>query len=43
METRQRMYVREDLVEEHADTAALWRLIEQGPPEGLRLLPLGAP
>jgi adenosylcobyric acid synthase len=32
-----------DLVEEHADTAALWRLIEQGPPDGLRLLPPGAP
>lgn len=32
-----------DLVEEHADTAALLRLIEQGPPQGLPFLPPGAP
>jgi adenosylcobyric acid synthase len=32
-----------DLVEEHLDTAALWRLIEQGPPAGLPFLPPGAP
>jgi adenosylcobyric acid synthase len=32
-----------DLVEEHLDTEALWRLIEQGPPAGLPLLPPGAP
>jgi adenosylcobyric acid synthase len=31
-----------DLVEEQADTAALWRLIECGPPAGLPLLPPGA-
>jgi adenosylcobyric acid synthase len=31
-----------DLVAEHADTTALWRLIEQGAPDGLRLLPPGA-
>ena len=31
-----------DLVEEHADTAALWRLIESGPPADLPLLPPGA-
>ena len=31
-----------DLVEEHADTAALWRLVEEGPPADLRLLPPGA-
>ncbi|CCG01500.1 cobyric acid synthase [Blastococcus saxobsidens] len=31
-----------DLVAEHADTDALWRLIEAGPPEGLPLLPPGA-
>jgi adenosylcobyric acid synthase len=31
-----------DLVEEHADTDALWRLIESGPPANLRLLPPGA-
>jgi adenosylcobyric acid synthase len=30
-----------DLVEEHADTAALWRLVEEGPPDGLPLLPPG--
>ncbi len=32
-----------DLVEEHADTAALLRLVEQGPPAGLPFLPPGAP
>src|SRR4051794_8056169 len=32
-----------DLVEEHLDTDALWRLIEQGPPAGLPFLPPGAP
>ena len=31
-----------DLVERHADTAALWRLIETGAPPGLPLLPPGA-
>ena len=31
-----------DLVEQHADTAALWRLVEQGAPAGLPLLPPGA-
>jgi adenosylcobyric acid synthase len=31
-----------DLIAEHADTAALWRLIEAGPPAGLPLLPPGA-
>ncbi len=28
-----------DLVEEHLDTRALWRLIEDGPPSGLRMVP----
>ncbi|KQS68672.1 cobyric acid synthase [Modestobacter sp. Leaf380] len=32
-----------DLVADHADTDALWRLIESGPPAGLPLLPPGAP
>jgi adenosylcobyric acid synthase len=32
-----------DLVEEHLDTAALWRLIESGPPAGLPFVPPGAP
>jgi adenosylcobyric acid synthase len=32
----------DDRIEEHADTAALWRLIELGPPDGLGLLPPGA-
>ncbi|MEU4239947.1 cobyric acid synthase [Actinoplanes sp. NPDC026619] len=32
-----------DLVEEHLDTDALWRLIEQGPPAGLPFVPPGAP
>jgi adenosylcobyric acid synthase len=31
-----------DLIAEHADTAALWRLIEDGPPAHLPLLPPGA-
>ncbi len=31
-----------NLVAEHADTDALWRLIESGPPPGLPLLPPGA-
>ena len=32
-----------DLVEEHLDTDALLRLIEQGPPAGLPFIPPGAP
>ncbi|WP_319461789.1 cobyric acid synthase [Micromonospora sp. RTP1Z1] len=32
-----------DLVEEHLDTAALWRLIESGPPASLPFIPPGAP
>jgi adenosylcobyric acid synthase len=32
-----------DLVEEHLDTDALWRLIENGPPPGLPFVPPGAP
>ncbi|MET9293024.1 cobyric acid synthase [Streptomyces sp. NPDC003077] len=32
-----------DLIEEHADTDALWRLIENGVPEGLPFVPPGAP
>jgi adenosylcobyric acid synthase len=32
-----------DLVAEHADTGALWRLIESGPPPGLPLLAAGPP
>ena len=32
-----------DLVEEHLDTDALWRLIESGPPAGLAFIPPGAP
>jgi adenosylcobyric acid synthase len=32
-----------DLVEEHLDTDALWRLIESGPPDGLPFVPPGAP
>ncbi|PTA42401.1 cobyric acid synthase CobQ [Micromonospora sp. RP3T] len=32
-----------DLVEEHLDTGALWRLIESGPPAGLPFVPPGAP
>ncbi|MFC5750691.1 cobyric acid synthase [Actinomadura rugatobispora] len=31
-----------DLVEEHLDTAAIWRLIEHGAPAGLPVLPPGA-
>jgi len=31
-----------DLVAEHADTDALWRLVEHGVPAGLPLLPPGA-
>ena len=32
-----------DLVEEHLDTDALWRLIESGPPADLPFIPPGAP
>jgi adenosylcobyric acid synthase len=32
-----------DLVEEHLDTAALWRLVESGPPAGLPFIAPGAP
>jgi adenosylcobyric acid synthase len=32
-----------DLVEEHLDTEALWRLIETGAPAGLPFIPPGAP
>ncbi|GGJ93526.1 cobyric acid synthase [Pilimelia anulata] len=32
-----------DLVEEHLDTAALWRLIDGGPPRDLPFVPPGAP
>ncbi|MEU0668735.1 cobyric acid synthase [Streptomyces lavendulocolor] len=32
-----------DLIEEHADTDALWKLIEQGPPTGLPFIAPGAP
>ncbi|WFE94376.1 cobyric acid synthase [Micromonospora sp. WMMD987] len=32
-----------DLVEEHLDTAALWRLVESGPPADLPFVPPGAP
>ena len=32
-----------DLVEEHLDTDALWRLIERGAPSGLPFVPPGAP
>jgi adenosylcobyric acid synthase len=32
-----------DLVEEHLDTDALWRLIENGPAGGLPFIPPGAP
>ncbi|MET0417892.1 MAG: cobyric acid synthase [Actinoplanes sp.] len=32
-----------DMVEEHLDTDALWRLIEDGPPAGLPFIPPGAP
>ncbi|GAB1645529.1 cobyric acid synthase [Krasilnikovia sp. MM14-A1259] len=32
-----------DLVENHLDTDALWRLIDEGPPAGLPFIPPGAP
>ncbi|WP_328772567.1 cobyric acid synthase [Streptomyces sp. NBC_00286] len=32
-----------DLIENHADTDALWRLIESGAPSGLPFIPPGAP
>jgi adenosylcobyric acid synthase len=32
-----------DLIEQHADTDALWRLIESGAPQGLPFIPPGAP
>ncbi|MEU0008870.1 cobyric acid synthase [Streptomyces sp. NPDC006314] len=32
-----------DLIEHHADTDALWRLIESGAPQGLPFIPPGAP
>jgi len=32
-----------DMVEEHLDTDALWRLIESGPPAGLAFIPPGTP
>jgi adenosylcobyric acid synthase len=32
-----------DLVEEHLDTAGVWRLIEDGPPPGLPFVPPGLP
>ncbi|GGN67880.1 cobyric acid synthase [Streptomyces albiflavescens] len=32
-----------DLIEDHADTDALWRLIESGAPSGLPFIPPGAP
>ncbi|WP_433548249.1 cobyric acid synthase [Streptomyces sp. CA-294286] len=32
-----------DLIEEHADTDGLWRLIESGAPRGLPFVPPGAP
>ncbi len=32
-----------DLVAEHADTDALWKLIENGAPAGLPFVPPGAP
>jgi len=32
-----------DLIEEHVDTDALWRLIEHGPPADLAVIPPGAP
>ncbi|KPI04609.1 Cobyric acid synthase [Actinobacteria bacterium OK074] len=32
-----------DLIEQHADTGALWRLIESGAPQGLPFIPPGAP
>nr|WP_196791667.1 cobyric acid synthase [Motilibacter deserti] len=38
-----RLDVLGDLVEEHLDTAAVLRLLEQGPPPGLPFVPPGAP
>ena len=32
-----------DLVEEHLDTSAIWRLLQDGPPSGLPFVPPGAP
>lgn len=32
-----------DLIEQHADTDALWRLVESGAPQGLPFIPPGAP
>jgi adenosylcobyric acid synthase len=32
-----------DLIEEHVDTEALWRLIQDGPPQGLPFIAPGAP
>ncbi|MEZ7005767.1 cobyric acid synthase [Streptomyces sp. AD55] len=32
-----------DLIERHADTDALWRLVESGTPQGLPFIPPGAP
>jgi adenosylcobyric acid synthase len=32
-----------DLIEQHMDTDALWRLIETGAPRGLPFIPPGAP
>ncbi len=32
-----------DMVEEHLDTDALWRLIQHGPPTDLPVIPPGAP
>jgi adenosylcobyric acid synthase len=39
----QRLDLLGDLIAEHADTSALQRLIEVGPPPGLRLVPPGGP
>ena len=38
----QRLDALGDLIGEHADTDALWRLVEQGAPAGLPMLPPGA-
>jgi adenosylcobyric acid synthase len=40
---RQRLDLLGDLIAEHADTAAIDRLIESGPPSGLPFVPPGAP
>jgi adenosylcobyric acid synthase len=40
---RQRLDLLGDLIAEHADTAAIDRLIEAGPPPGLPFVPPGAP